>query len=436
MEPAQTQYADAGDLQIAYQVWGRGEATLICVPGLISHIEIFQEIPEFGAWMARLTQRFKVVIFDKRGQGMSDRGAGVPGPEQRMDDITAVADAEGLARFALFGNSEGAAISLLYAATFPARVKAVAVFGGFARFANSNDYDLMFTEEQLLKSVRYWGTGASGYSFFRHRMPAMREQIGRFERMCCTPNAYRKMLETNIQIDIRDLLSEVKVPVMVMHRRDDGAIPVANGRYLADHMPEAKYVEFAHGGHIPWMGDIEELIVELEDFLLDPASQRAEPQTQLSTVLFTDIVGSSEMLTALGDKQWRDVLDQHDRLAAQDIAHYQGTLVKNTGDGLLATFDGPARAINCAKALQASFASLDLEVRAGLHIGEVEPRADDITGLAVHVAARVMDKAGAGQVLITRTLADLIAGSGLSTETAGAHELKGLAGQWPLVRVV
>lgn len=433
-----TKYADAGDLQIAYQVHGDGPDVLIIVPGLFSHIEIHQETSEYCDWLALLATRFKVIIFDKRGQGLSDRSAGVAGPEQRMDDISAVAAAENVRNFSLFGYSAGGAIAILYAASFPERVRSIATFGGFVRFANCDDFDLMNDVENILKAVKNWGNGGFGFAIMPDKMPEYRNDMARLERSCATPNAFRAMLEMNFEIDIRHVLPAIKTPVLVMHRRDDKAVPVANGRYLADHLPKADYVEFADGGHMPWIGDAEAVVEATLQFMQASPIQDSERESQpsvLSTVLFTDIVGSSEQLARMGDRKWRQTLDAHDGIAEHEIAEFQGRLVKNTGDGLLATFDGPARAIKCAQAVAAKLNSLDIEIRCGLHIGEVEPRADDITGLAVHVAARVMDLATANQVLITRTLADLIAGSGISLADHGDHELKGLPDSWRLFEV-
>jgi class 3 adenylate cyclase/pimeloyl-ACP methyl ester carboxylesterase len=430
VESVKTHYADANGLQIAYQVHGNGPKALIIVPGVISHIELLLEVPEYCDWIRRLTAHFKVIVFDKRGQGLSDRTAGIPGPEQRMDDITAIAAAEQLNSFSLFGLSEGAAIGILYAASFPDRVEAVTVFGGFARFSNCDDYSLMFSVDALLKSVDYWGTGASGYSFAKDKMPEMREAMARFERACATPNAYRAMIETNIKVDIRDLLPEIKKPVLVMHRRDDAAIPVGNGRFLADHLPNAHYIEFAKGGHLPWNGDMEPVIQAVMQFATRDNSETSTNNNRaslLSTVMFTDIVESSAQLAHLGDSRWREILDAHDRIAKREIEHHQGHLVKTTGDGLLVTFSGPVRAIKCAQILAQELTSLNIHIRCGLHIGEVEPRDADITGLAVYVAARVMELATSDQILITKSLADLIAGSDLSVTDHGKHQLKGLS---------
>jgi pimeloyl-ACP methyl ester carboxylesterase len=430
-----TNYADAGDVQIAYQVHGKGDDALFVVPGLISQIEMQLDIPEYRQWLEALTSHFKVIVFDKRGQGLSDRSAGVPGPEQRMDDITAIAVAEGIERFFLFGSSEGAAVAILYAASFPDRVKSIAVFAGFARFSNCHDYAHMHEADDILKMVKHWGAGGFGYSVMPEKMPEYRDLLGRLERACATPNALRAMLETNIKIDVRAVLPDIQVPVLVMHCRDDIGVPVANGRYLADNLPNAKYVELPHGGHMPFFGAFEGIVEEVVQFMLgDDALDltAAPPHSFLSTVLFTDIVGSSQLLAKLGDQKWRQKLDEHDRLAKREIDNYQGRIIKHTGDGLLVTFDGPARGIRCAKAMSNAVSELGLEIRCGLHIGEVEPRGDDITGLAVHVAARVMDQAVHSETLITRTLHDLTAGSGLTFTDHGQHRLKGLGDSWQL----
>lgn len=438
MKTASTKYADANDLQIAYQVHGDGDNTLIIAPGVVSHVEINQEVPEYCEWLERLTEHFRVIIYDKQGQGLSDRSAGVPGPEQRMDDIAAIVAAEKLKKFSIFGYSEGAVVAMLYAATFPEQVSAIALFGGFARFTNCEGYDLSYEEEDIIRMVKHWGKGGFGYTLFPDKMPEMKEAQARFERACATPNAFRKMLETNIKIDIRAILSDIRVPTLVMHRRDDLAIPVANGRYLADNMPNADYVEFASGGHLPWTGNIETVVDTMMKFFTtndNKVESSSNHSNVLSTILFTDIVGSSKKLSEIGDRVWRQTLDAHDVIAKREIERYQGRLIKNTGDGLLAIFNGPARAIKCAQAISHDVNALSIKIRCGLHIGEIEPRDNDITGLAVHVAARVMDLAGAGQILITRTLADVIAGSNLDVCDYGEHILKGLPENWSIYEI-
>ena len=428
-------YADAEDVQIAYSMSGQGRDVLIVVPGIVSNIELSYEVEEARNWLNALGRNMRVIVYDKRGQGLSDRGFEVPGPEQRMDDISAIAKAEGLDAWSMIGFSEGASTALLYAATYPEKIDKVCVFGGFARFSNCSDYHHMFDEDVIRKSIAYWGTGASGYSFFPDQMPERQEAMARFERACCTPNGYQALLETNFQIDVRSILSEVKVPVLVMHRRDDKAVPVANGRYLADHIPNADYVEFSSGGHICWFGDQESTIAEIERFILRDTERAASTESFLATVLFSDIVDSSARLTEVGDLEWKRLLDSHDQRLGSVIARFGGKFVKSTGDGVLATFDGPARAVRCAVELHSAIEHLGIKVRAGLHIGEVQPRGNDVAGMALHVAARVADHANSDEVLITRTLRDLIAGSGLQSNPRGDYQLKGLPGEWPLYQV-
>jgi len=434
LETPSTQYADANGVQIAYQIWGDGAVDLIVVPGIVSHIEAMLDFVEYEAWLRRAARRFRVVVFDKRGQGLSERIDGVPSPEEKMDDIAAVMTAIGSKRAALFGQSEGAAISVLFAATYPERVRGIVLWGGFARFSNTDDYDLMFDDDVMLRSVKHWGTGASLLSFCQHHVdaPGFREKFAKLERLTCSPNEYRRMLETNMRIDVRPILSQVRVPALVMHRRDDKAIPVNNGRYLADNLPGAKYVEFAEGGHLQTLGDTELPMREIEEFLFGAQPVEPSTRTALSTVLFTDIVESSRRLGELGDSKWAEVLDRHDQVAGEIIAEYRGELIKHTGDGVLAAFDGPARGVRCALALVRAMADMSLEIRCGLHIGEVEWRRTDIAGMAVHIAARVIDVAAPGEVLATRTICDLVAGSGLVFDERGEHVLKGIAGDWAL----
>jgi class 3 adenylate cyclase/pimeloyl-ACP methyl ester carboxylesterase len=425
-------YANSDGVQIAYSMLGKGSHVLLIVPGLISNIELNFETEEYVSWVNLLGQHMQVIVYDKRGQGLSDRVADAPGPEQRMDDITAIAEAEQLDSFFLLGFSEGAATALLYAATFPKRVRKVCVFGGFARFCNNDDYHHMFDEAVIRKSIDYWGSGASGFSFIPDLMPERQDSMARFERACCTPNGYRALLETNFQIDVRSILKEVKVPALVIHRRDDKAVPVGNGRYLADHMPGADYVEFAMGGHVCWMGDQDSVASEIIHFLLQRSSQQTVVGSYLATVLFTDIVGSSAKLTEVGDAEWRHLLNRHDQLIRIEVEKFSGRFVKSTGDGVLAIFDGPARAIRCALGLHHAIADLAIDIRIGMHVGEVQSRGDDISGMALHVAARVVDQAKSGEVVITRTLNDLIAGSGLKSKQIGEYQLKGMPESWTL----
>ena len=431
-------YASSGELQIAYRASGEHNATdLIVIPGMVSHLEAFAEFETHCSWIQRLGRTFRVIEYDKRGQGLSDRVNGVPPPEQLMDDVSGLIDTLHCDRPVLFGYSEGGAIALLYAATYPERVRGVVVFGAFPRLCNSDDYSLMRRQDDLLKMERWWGTGGSGHQFCPQLMsvPGFRERFARLERMCCTPKAWRQMIDTLCQVDIRPVLSHVRVPVLVTHRRDDKAVPVANGRFLADNLPNARYVELPTGGHIPSIGDFEPLVEEIEKFASSNSRHVATGDRLLSTVLFTDIVGSSEKLAQIGDRAWRQTLDRHDRKVDEVMRVHRGRLVKSTGDGVLCIFDGPARAISAAQSLIQSLGALDLRIRAGLHTGEIEPRQSDVTGLAVHVAARLLTVAQPGEVLVTRTVADLVAGADIRFAERGRHVLKGIPGEWQLLAV-
>ena len=422
---------------IAYQVVGEGPFDLVLVPGWVSHVEYAWEEPSFAQFLERLTSFCRLIILDRRGTGMSDRVAQLPTLEERVDDVRAVMDAAGCERAALFGYSEGCAMSILFAATYPERTTALALYAGFARFTRTTDFPFMYELSDLLKMVRYWGSGGSIKGF----APSIATEENRAvwakaERHCCSPSGMKRILETNANIDIRPLLPAVQTPTLIAHRRKDKTIPVENGRYLAEHIPNARYVEFPGEDHAPWVGDHASLTTTIGDFLTDHRRAPAEPDRALATVLFTDIVESSQRLAELGDRKWRELLDTHDRIANDRIAQQRDKLIKQTGDGLLVIFDGPGRAIKCALAVRDDLRSVGLQIRAGLHIGEVEMREDDISGVAVHLAARVQEMAKPDEVLVTRTMTDLVAGSDLRFEEHGEHQLKGIPGTWQLFTVV
>jgi len=432
----ETQYARSGDVSIAYQVMGEGPIDLIMVPGLISHVEFFHELPGYTDFLRRLAAFARVISFDKRGQGLSDRIAGSPTLDERMDDLDAVMGATGTSRAALFGYSEGASMSALFSATYPGRVSHLVLYGGFARFSNTEDYDLMFPMEQIRRSVRHWGTGASWKTFAPSLAgnPEVIKLWAKGERLVVSPSGYQAMLECNALIDVRAILPQLRLPVLVLHNEADLAVPVANGRYLAAHIPGARYIEYPAGDHRPWAeGNVEALSGDIEEFI----TGRREVVVQdvervLATVLFTDIVDSTRQLASLGDKAWRRLLDEHDKLAHRLVGQYRGRLIKTTGDGILASFDGPGRAIACAVALSGAAARLGLKLRTGLHTGEVEARGEDIAGIAVNAAARIMGEAGAGEILVSRVVTDLVAGAGITFTRRDPCELKGLPGRWDL----
>ncbi|HXW64982.1 MAG TPA: adenylate/guanylate cyclase domain-containing protein [Burkholderiaceae bacterium] len=433
-----TRYANSGEVSIAYQVMGEGPVDLVLVPGIVSHVEFLHEFPGYTDYLRRLAAFARVIAFDKRGQGLSDRVPGVPSLEQRMDDVTAIMEAIGSKRAALLGYSEGAPMSVLFAATYPERTSHLILFGGFARFTNTSDYELMFSEEAILKSVKYWGTGA----FIKSLAPSLASdpaavgQFAKFERLSASPGSYKAALQQNALIDVRSILPNVRVPTLVLHSRRDALVPVENGRYLASQIPGAKYTEYPEGDHAGPMTDSNfrrKICGDIEEFITgDRESALPDLERVLATVLFTDIVDSTQRATEMGDQSWRRLLDEHDRTAQRVIEKHRGKLIKMTGDGVLATFDGPGRAIRCALAFESEATQIGLPLRAGLHTGEVEMRDGDIGGVAVHAAARVMALSEPGEVLVSRVVTDLVAGAGLKFSERGSHELKGLPGRWDL----
>lgn len=435
----ETHFAQAGDISIAYQTMGEGSLDLIVVPGIVSHVEFLHELPGYTRLLRRLASFARVITFDKRGQGLSDRVVGVPSLEERADDLDAVMAAIGCKRAAILGFSEGASLSALFAATRPKRVSRLVLYGGFARFANAPDFSLMFDAETIRHSAEYWGTGLSIKTFAPNLAndPEMLRLWAKGERLCLSPGGYKAMVDTNIEIDVRGILPQIRVPTLVLHSFADAAVPVANGRYLASQIPGARYIEYPDGDHAVFAGtDFGRMCDDIEPFLTGHrAATRADADRVLATVLFTDIVDSTGQVSRLGDQAWRRLLDEHDQLARRLVKQHRGRLVKNTGDGLLATFDGPARAIRCAQGLIAATGGLGTTTRAGLHTGEIELRGDDIGGVAVHVAARILGSAAPGEILVSRILPDLVAGSGLLFTPRGHHSLKGLEGNWELFAV-
>ena len=436
MQPPEIQFTEKDGFSIAYQVWGTGPDTLIYVPGMVSHLDVSAEGQAYLAWLKLLSKNFKVIIFDKRGQGLSDRDATVPGVEQRMDDIDAVAAAEGVEKFYLFGYSEGGSISLVYAATHPTKVLGVTVFAGIPKFTNSDDFDLMSDEETILEGfVPNWGKGLSGYLFCPQKMPHGQKEMSKLERMVCSPSTLKNVLETNFKVDVRSTLSSVQVPCLICHARDDRAVPVANGRYFADEIEHSKYIEYPSGGHFPHFGNINQIVSDIVSFFND-VSQTGDPLNKsLTTVLFTDIVNSTEKMLAMGDREWAGKIIEHDQIVSTLVARYNGTLIKNTGDGCLCVFDGPVRASKCAIELRNQLSSVGLEIRCGLNFGQVEWVDSDVIGKTVNLSARVMDLAKANQIFATKDTVDVLAGAGLEINSAGRYQLKGFKQEWDIYEV-
>lgn len=426
-----TRYALSGDVSIAYQVMGDGPVDIILIPGFMSHIEFQHELVGWTAFLRHLSKFARVVTFDKRGQGLSDRISDAPSLEQRMDDVRAIMDAVGSKRATLFGHSEGCAMSVLFAATYPERVSKLILFGGYGRRQDLPDN----FEELVRERVKLWGTGA----MMKRVVPSLAAnadavaQFAKFERLSASPGAVKSFALLNAAIDVSSILPTVRVPTLVLHRQKDVVIPVDLGRELAAKIHGARFIEYPGGDHAFFTGDVEALLGDIEEFVTGHRdSSSGDLERVLSTVLFTDIVDSTRSAAAIGDQAWRRLLDSHDRLAIQTVANHRGILVKSTGDGILATFDGPGRAVRCALAFGAAAKQIGLPTRAGLHTGEIEIRGRDISGVAVHAAARVMALSQPDEVLVSRVVTDLVAGAGLKFSDRGPHELKGLPGRWDL----
>lgn len=436
-ELPETQYAQSGDFSIAYQVMGDGPVDIILVPGIISHIDFQHELPGYTRFLRRLAKFARVVTFDKRGQGLSDRLADIPSLEERIDDVRAIMDAINSKRAALIGFSEGAAMSVLFATTYPERVSQMVLFGGLARVADLMPTNLTpeVAQERLAAVVKGWGNGQFLSRVFASDIgnPEAVARIAKFEKLASSPGALKSYILSNRRIDINPILPLVRTPCLILHRATDAQVPVTLGRKLAESIPDARYIEYSSGDHAFWTGDIEAIAGDIEEFVTGHrAAADSDLERILATVLFTDIVDSTNRAVQIGDQRWRDLLDNHDDVSNRLISKHRGTLVKSTGDGILATFDGPGRAVRCALALSEETKSIGLPVRAGLHCGEVEVRGSDIGGIAVHAAARVMSQSGSGEVLVSRVVTDLVAGTDLKFSERGSYELKGLPGKWDL----
>lgn len=432
----ETRYAASGDLRIAYQVMGDGPLDLVWAPGYLSHLEQNQWWPSYADLLERLASFSRLITFDRRGTGLSDRILSLGSFEELLDDITAVLDAAGSERAALFGGAEGGPMCALYAATFPERVSALVLGASYARRTAAPGYPWGLDEEQQARILsaydRGWGTPEFGV---RALAPSMADDERFLEwhaqacRFAGTPASARAWFKNTMEIDIRDVLPAIRVPTLVLHRTHDRVVPVEAGHYLAAHIPDAKLVELPGSDHYPFVGDYDPFIEEVEEFLTGSRSRR-EPDRVLATVLFTDIVGSTELAAELGDQQWAELLAGHHRVVRTELERHRGQEVRLVGDSFLATFDGPARGIRCAAALRDAVRPLGLELRAGLHTGELELAPSGVEGIAVHIGARVAALAGAGEILVSSTVKDLVVGSGIDFADRGAHALKGVPGEW------
>ena len=439
MEP-ETHYADSDGVSIAYQVYGSGPVDLVLVPGFVSHVELLGEDPATARFIRRLASFSRLLVFDKRGQGLSDRPGRPPTLEESMDDLRAVVQAAGFERPAVLGISEGGPMSTLYAATYPDEVSSLILLGTFARMVETEGFPHGISDEQLDKwgSIvrRDWG-GPVALDIWAPSRLGDREferWWGRLLRQGTSPAGAIALMDLYREMDVRAILPAIDVPTLVLHREGDRMISVAQGRYLAEIIPGARLVELPGIDHLPFAGDLDALLGEVEEFLVG-SREAAESERALATILFTDIVGSTAKAAELGDSGWRALLERHDAAVRHQLTVHRGREVKTMGDGFLATFDGPARAIRCASAVREDVAGLGIEVRAGIHTGEVELIGDDVGGMAVNIGARIGALADAGEVLVSSTVRELVVGSGLEFEERGVEKLKGAPGEWRLFAI-
>ena len=441
MDVPRTHYARSGELNIAYQVFGNGSLDLVYVPGWVSHVEEAWESPDQSAFLRRLGSFARVLMFDKRGTGLSDPVPldRLPTLEERMDDVRAVMDAAQSRRAAVFGVSEGGNMSVLFAATFPERTTALVTFGVYAKRVWSPDYPWAPRPEERAREIEAVERDWAHLDPTPLAPAATREQldsVARYIRRSASPGAAAALLRMNTEIDVRGVLPSVSVPTLVAHRTHDRDVHIDEGRWIASQIPRSRFLELPGDAHLPWLGESERLLSEMEEFLtgVPPAE---ETSRVLTTVLFTDIVGSTETAARIGDVGWRDLLEQHHVVVRRELARHRGTELDNAGDGFFARFDGPARAIRCASAIiDAVREDVGLELRAGIHTGECEIVGEKLAGIAIHTGARVAATAGPGEVLVSSTVKALVAGSGIDFEDRGVTRLKGIDESWQLYRLV
>jgi class 3 adenylate cyclase len=437
----ETRYARSEDgTNIAYQVHGEGSLDLVFVPGFVSHVELIWEDPTFARFLRRLESFSRLIVFDKRGQGLSDRLGRPPTLEESMDDLGTVMTAAGRERAAVFGISEGGPMSALFAATYPDRVSSLVLYGTYARMVRAPDHPEGISDRTLdrwgLMVREQWG-GAVGIDLWAPTAagdPEFEAAWARLLRQGTSPAGAIQLMELYREMDVRPALPAISAPTLVLHRADDRIVPARQGRYIAERIPNARYVELPGPDHLPIVGDQDALLDEVEEFLVGSRRGR-ESERALATILFTDIVGSTETTARLGDRRWRDLLERHDAAIRRQLALHRGREVKTTGDGFLAVFDGPARAIRCAVAIRDELGEIGIEVRAGIHTGEVELVGEDVSGMAVNIGARVGALASGGEVLVSSTVKELVVGSGIEFEERGTHRLKGAPDEWRLFAV-
>ena len=436
----ETRYAKSGDVHIAYQVVGDGPMDLVLIPGLFTHVEHQWDEPSFARFLNRLASFARLIVFDARGAGLSDQAPELPPMEEQVDDLMAVLDAVGSTSAAIFGLSQAGPMAILFAASYPERTRAIVLYGSYASPRLRDGYPWGRSAEWMddfgRQIDRDWGSGV----FLSQMAPSrvadepFRRWWGKYERLSHGPGNALAYFRMNAQIDVREILGSIQVPTLVLQRQGDTYRDPGHSRYLADHIPGARLVELPGIDHLPYLGDADAVLDEVEEFL---TGVRPPPERErvLATVLFTDIVGSTERASAVGDRAWKELLARHHAIVREELARYRGREIDTAGDGFFATFDGPARAVRCAMAISRAMPGIGLELRAGVHTGEIELMGAKVGGIAVHIGARVAALAGASEVLVSGTVHDLVAGSGLEFTDRGEAALKGVPGQWRLYSV-
>jgi pimeloyl-ACP methyl ester carboxylesterase len=438
----ETRYALNGDMHIAYQVVGEGQFDIVFVHGWISHIEHLWEEPSIARFFRRLASFSRLILLDKRGTGLSDPVAlnQLPTLEERIDDVRAVLDAAGCERAVLIGTSEAGALNLLFAATDPQRTSALILLNSYARLAWSEDYRFGMPSDQaesLLKLVEQeWGKGVAFEALVASQTDnkAMRDWWRRYQRLAASPGAAVSLLRSAFETDARGVLGTIHAPTLILQRVGDPFTGPEHGQYLAEHIPDARYVELSGRDHLFFAEDADRLIAEIQEFLTG-VREPEEPERILATILFVDVVGSTQRAAEMGDLRWSELVDRYYAAVRRELARFRGREIGTAGDGILAMFDGPARAIRCASAAAEAVGRLGIEIRSGLHTGECEVVDESISGIAVHTAARVAEKATASEVLVSSTVKDLVAGSSIGFLERGSHSLKGVPGEWRLFAI-
>lgn len=443
-------YTMSGDVSIAYQVWGKGSIDIVMIPPMINHLEHQLELDEYVQFIRRLSSFSRVITFDKRGQGMSSyQGTTQNSLETRMDDIRAVMDATNSDKAAIFGISESGPMSIMFASTYPERVIALVLYGTFAKFAKTEEYPNAPADRNIIDSMmptllKKWGTGIMSDSQAPEleQNPEKLEWFAKLERLAYTPAGFKKVWDLNMEINVYPLLDIISVPTLILHKKDDSAVPIDAGYDLHENITGSKFVELEGCNHFQYLDDSTKIISEIENFLTEqmgatPIIERVlVTERILSTVLFTDIVNSTIKASELGDKRWKELMDVHDKISKKQVKYHHGIFIRSTGDGIIARFDGPGRAIMCAKNISKQLVNAGIKIRSGIHTGEIEKRGQDIEGISVHIASRIESKADPEEILVSRTVVDLVAGSGIEFIEKGLYELRGIPNSWRLFTVV